>query len=166
MISGPGVGWGGGLTIFAPPASPLSLIRVTLPPFPYTFTLPTPFICAHRSTPPPWRRSRSRRSQHLARLRLNPKLPQGPHPGQGRRRRQDAEEDVCTDDDNDEKNVVMHKRAGRRGNGELMLHSFLVEFRGLRLTLEVLDRIRWSNLNLDLFSQLIEFDSNQIYLDF
>ncbi len=50
--------WGGwdrgaafGLTFFALPASPLSLLP--LPPFQYSFTSPTPFISAYTCTPPP-----------------------------------------------------------------------------------------------------------------
>jgi hypothetical protein len=59
---------------FLTAASPPSLFPLT--PLQYPFTLPTPFLSLHTCTPPPRRRSHSRRSQHFSRQHLNPKLPQ------------------------------------------------------------------------------------------
>ncbi len=129
-------GW---LVLFAKPTSPLSLL--SLPSFPYLFTLPTPFIRA-RCTPPPPRRSC--RSQHLARQHLNPKLPQLRQGGGGGGmvRRMCA---VCADNDDMTRRMLLRTRGqNRRGNGELILHRFLDDSRGLRLKL---DKIRCLRLN-------------------
>ncbi len=132
-------GNGGGVALFAKPASPLSLL--SLLSFLYLFLIPTPFIGARTCTPPPPRRSLSRRNQHLAQKLLNPKVPQL---RQRRRRRRDGEDDMfgvrrwwwrecCAKEGRTEEETVSWS-----------YKDFLDEFRCLRLKL---DRIRYLILN-------------------